>query len=337
MGSRMSTAAEALPPAFWGLPPDMSAQPNRADSAESGAPQTKFISLLNGELVEVEPEANQTDLFGEDGLTFGDFLDVINPLQHIPIVSTIYRALTGDEISTGARLAGGTIYGGPLGLIGAVVNEAVQDATGRDVGETALATMGFGGDGSAGDGVADASGLVPEDPPVEVQSPPRPGEAPGEALTLAAAARAAAVEPAMSKPLDITRAPAEAAVTTLGADAPLELSASAQAALLRLTGAPAAMAGRAQADAAHDVIATQQKSAARDAVAAPAATAKPAAVAPVALTPPARATQTASLVAAQENAAATDTALSPAQIPSAMMAALEKYEALRRGRTANPS
>lgn len=335
MGSRMSTAAEALPPAFWGLPPEMPGQSARADSAESGASQTKFISLLNGELVEAEPPADQTDLFGEDGLSFGDFLDVINPLQHIPLVSSIYRALTGDEISTGARLAGGTIYGGPLGLIGAVVNEAVEDATGRDVGESALAAMGFGGEDSAGEAVADASGLAPDDPPVEVQSPPRPGEAPGEALTLASAARTAMAEPAVSKPVDIARAPVETAASTLGADAPLELSASAQAALLRLTGAPAAVAGRAQAEAARDVVATQQKTALRDT--APAAAARPAAAAPVALTPPARATQTASLVTAQENATATDTALSPAQIPSAMMAALEKYEALRRGRTANPS
>lgn len=331
----MSTAAEALPPAFWGLPPDMPTQPAKADGAESGAPQTKFISLLNGELVEAEPKTDQADLFGEDGLTFGDFLDVINPLQHIPIVSTIYRALTGDEISTGARLAGGTIYGGPLGLIGAVVNEAVQDATGRDVGETALAAMGFGGEDNAGEAVADASGLAPDDPPVGVQTPPRPGEAPGEALTLAAAARAAALEPAAGKPLDLARAPVETPTGTLGADAPLELSASAQAALLRLTGAPATLAGRAQAEAARDVVATQQKTALRDTAAAPAAT--PAAAAPVALTPPVRTTQTASLISAQETATATDTALSPAQIPSAMMAALEKYEALRRGRTANPS
>ncbi|MGB6086494.1 MAG: hypothetical protein WBF74_07845, partial [Parvibaculum sp.] len=33
---------------------------------------------------------------GEFG--FSDFLDVINPLQHIPIVSSIYRELTGDEL-----------------------------------------------------------------------------------------------------------------------------------------------------------------------------------------------------------------------------------------------
>ena len=37
-------------------------------------------------------------LFGEDGFTFADFLDIINPLQHIPVLSTLYRHLTGDTI-----------------------------------------------------------------------------------------------------------------------------------------------------------------------------------------------------------------------------------------------
>ena len=41
---------------------------------------------------------NEFKFFGKDGFTFFDFLDVINPLQHIPVVSTLYRSLTGDEI-----------------------------------------------------------------------------------------------------------------------------------------------------------------------------------------------------------------------------------------------
>jgi len=35
--------------------------------------------------------------FGDDGLTFGDILDVINPLHYISVISTIYRNLTGGE------------------------------------------------------------------------------------------------------------------------------------------------------------------------------------------------------------------------------------------------
>ncbi len=90
------------------------------------------------------PEANPEDsgFFGEDGLTFGDLLDVINPLQHIPIVSTIYRAITGDEISPGARVAGGVLFGGPIGAGVAIVNAAVEASTGEDIGETIITALG---------------------------------------------------------------------------------------------------------------------------------------------------------------------------------------------------
>lgn len=76
---------------------------------------------------------------GESGLGFGDLLDVINPLQHLPVVGTIYRALTGDTMSEPARLAGGALYGGPLGLVGALANMVVERETGQDIGDTALA------------------------------------------------------------------------------------------------------------------------------------------------------------------------------------------------------
>ncbi len=69
-------------------------------------------------------------------LSFGDFLDVINPLQHIPVISTIYRRITGDEIDPEARLAGGALYGGPLGFVSALANVIVEEQTGRDIGET---------------------------------------------------------------------------------------------------------------------------------------------------------------------------------------------------------
>lgn len=78
-------------------------------------------------------------MFGEDGLTFWDLLDVINPLQHIPIVSTLYRAVTGDEIDPAARLAGGALFGGPVGLGAAVANVMLESATGKDAGEHVLA------------------------------------------------------------------------------------------------------------------------------------------------------------------------------------------------------
>lgn len=88
--------------------------------------------------------------FGADGFTFLDFLDVINPLQHIPLVSTLYRSFTGDSIDPGSRIAGGTLYGGPVGAGLAVANVALEEATGQDMGAHVLALF-EGDDGALGD------------------------------------------------------------------------------------------------------------------------------------------------------------------------------------------
>ena len=77
--------------------------------------------------------------FGKDGFNFFDLLDIINPLQHIPVISTLYRKLTGDEISPASRLAGGGLFGGPIGLGYAMINNIADDATGKDLGEHAMA------------------------------------------------------------------------------------------------------------------------------------------------------------------------------------------------------
>src|SRR5581483_8364007 len=85
-------------------------------------------------VVDETPGARQL-FFGPDG-KFGwdDFLDVINPLQHIPIVAQIYRAVTGDKIYGAAELIG-SVPLGPLGIIGTmgtVADLAVKDTTGKD-------------------------------------------------------------------------------------------------------------------------------------------------------------------------------------------------------------
>ncbi len=63
--------------------------------------------------------------FGEDGLTFGDVLDLINPLQHIPVIGALYRKITGDVIDPAIRIAGGALFGGPIGAAVASVAVAV--------------------------------------------------------------------------------------------------------------------------------------------------------------------------------------------------------------------
>lgn len=66
--------------------------------------------------------------FGDDGLTFADVIDIVNPLQHIPVISTFYRKLTGDTIDPAMRIAGGALFGGPLGALASTMVVAVNEA-----------------------------------------------------------------------------------------------------------------------------------------------------------------------------------------------------------------
>jgi len=79
---------------------------------------------------------------------FDDLLDIVNPLQHLPVVGTIYRAITGDSIGTVAKIAGDALYGGLWGAVGAAADSVFEAATGKDFGSTVLAfaedTLGFG-------------------------------------------------------------------------------------------------------------------------------------------------------------------------------------------------
>src|SRR6185436_20482977 len=76
-----------------------------------------------------------------DDFNFGALIDTINPLQHIPIVSTIYRKITGDEMGAPASIAGGALYGGVFGFFGALGNEFLKAVTGQDLGETVLSLL----------------------------------------------------------------------------------------------------------------------------------------------------------------------------------------------------
>jgi hypothetical protein len=78
-------------------------------------------------------------LEGEDALGFSDFLSIINPLQHIPVISTLYRWMTGDTIKPAARVIGGGLFGGPIGLVTAGFNAIFEQAAGKDVGDKVLA------------------------------------------------------------------------------------------------------------------------------------------------------------------------------------------------------
>ncbi len=82
----------------------------------------------------------------DDGYSFGDIIDIINPLQHLPVIGTLYRQFTGDTIKPFSNIIGGAIFGGPVGAVSSTVNVIVKDRTGKDLGETAMALAGFSSD-----------------------------------------------------------------------------------------------------------------------------------------------------------------------------------------------
>lgn len=134
---------------------------------------------LKAPAAQPEGAAQSRGLFGADGFSFWDFLDIVNPLQHIPIVSTIYRAVTGDTIDPGARIAGGTLFGGPIGLAVSLAGAMVEEDTGKDMGQHALAMLGIdiGGETPAAAATAVAQMPPPDRVPPEllaaIQQPPR--------------------------------------------------------------------------------------------------------------------------------------------------------------------
>ena len=87
------------------------------------------------------PDGDPDALFGKEGITFHDVLEMFNPLQHLPVIGTVYRELTGDETKPGVRLIGGLLFGGPTGMLSAGINNAIEYHTGRDIGGEIIAAV----------------------------------------------------------------------------------------------------------------------------------------------------------------------------------------------------
>lgn len=86
------------------------------------------------------PTTNHS-LWAHGSFSFKDFLDIINPLQHLPIIGSVYRYLTGDEPSGGDRIAGDALYGGPIGLGLGLLSAITTNSKGQDLGEQVLADV----------------------------------------------------------------------------------------------------------------------------------------------------------------------------------------------------
>lgn len=112
-------------------------------SAPTTAPKASFADIV-AQAVDnssravsetVEKPLKAFKFWEKDSLSFGDVIDIVNPLQHLPIVSTFYRNLTGDQIGAAPRLIGGALWGRVGGLLAGAVNAVVEFFTGKDVGD----------------------------------------------------------------------------------------------------------------------------------------------------------------------------------------------------------
>jgi len=98
--------------------------------AQPGQKAEEFSSALayQDHISQNEAQAGTEEEFG-----FADLVDMVNPLQHIPIVSHIYREITDDEIKPIGKIIGGAVFGGPVGAAGGLVNVIVEEETGKDL------------------------------------------------------------------------------------------------------------------------------------------------------------------------------------------------------------
>ena len=120
---------------------------------------------------------NPLHLWTKGSASFQDLLDTLNPLQHLPVISTIYDWITGrHDIGDLPRIAGDALYGGPWGALSGLVNALVKEETGKDIGEQAVALL-------TGGKSAPAVAATPADPgaPAVILSEPSLATDPGNA------------------------------------------------------------------------------------------------------------------------------------------------------------
>jgi hypothetical protein len=143
----------SLPRDIRRYPTELDRVPSRgvAKNAEGGRSQTfsevatgvnaaNRVAITSGES---PPEKNGKPfaLWEKNGFGFADFIDIINPLHHIPIVATIYRNFSGDQIGAAPRLIGGALWGRIGGLVTGVANALVEWWSGKDIGDHIYAAI----------------------------------------------------------------------------------------------------------------------------------------------------------------------------------------------------
>jgi hypothetical protein len=103
---------------------------------------------------------------GQTQVSFHELLALVNPLQYVPVVGNIFRALTGDGPPEPVRMVGSFIFsaltGGPVGMALNVAVTLAEKLTGVDPDQIAhevLASVGMIDDAAPAQGVPAPTGV----------------------------------------------------------------------------------------------------------------------------------------------------------------------------------
>jgi hypothetical protein len=211
-----SANAAASGPA--GAAPKLAGAPARAATAGASPGSGQAAAPGSGK------DSSQDDGF----LTFNDVIDIINPLQHIPVVSAIYRHFTGDTQRPQGEILGGFLYGGLIGGAAATASVFFHDATGIDPGEEVIAFL----TGDESHGASPGKDAAPAPSQLAVATPAAPSHL--AAATPAAPSHGAAAPVAATGPAGGPSAPSAPAPASAENRLRNQIAASNQSALQML-------------------------------------------------------------------------------------------------------
>lgn len=92
---------------------------------------SSFSSALA--LQETDANYNLSTPGQKEEFGFADLFDMVNPLQHIPVLGYVYREISGDEIKPISQIIGGVAFGGAIGAVTSFANVIAEEETGKDM------------------------------------------------------------------------------------------------------------------------------------------------------------------------------------------------------------